>query len=151
MFCPSCEPCRHGNPRLVKCRLRDIPQECLVKRPQRLLGIGQHIPRSRFTFIYPEIIVRIYQTSRQSAEENTNLKVRHVRMPFDDTPVVRVTVQKKQSIFLAKRNTRLIQQTIVQSDILPFRFRRDLHYFKRLQRDIIRLCKCHHIRNEYCC
>ena len=92
MFRASGKPRRHRNAGLLVGSFRDVAQERLVKRFQRLFRISQHIPRSRLTLVHTQVIVAIYQTSRQSAKENANLEIRHLRIPLDDAPVIAVAI-----------------------------------------------------------
>ena len=149
VFRPTGKSRRHRDTCLLESRLRNIPQKRLVKRLQRLLRIRQHIPRCRLTLKHPQVVVRVHQTSRKAGEEDTDLKRRHLRVPLDDAPIVRVAIQEQQPVLPAQCDARLIQQTIVQTDILALRLRGNLHHLKRLQRDLIRLRKRHHIRDQH--
>ena len=70
-------------------------------------------------------------------------------MTLDDTPVVGVAVEEQQTVFPSQCDTSLVEQTVVQTDILALSLRRNLHHLKRLQRDIVRLRKGHHIRYQH--
>ena len=149
MFCSTSESRRHGNPRLLKCRLRNIPQERLVKGLQGLIRISQHIPCRCLAFIHTQVIVAVHQTPCQSREEDAQFKIRHLWILLDDAIFIAVTIQEQQSILLTQRDTCLIENTVVQTYILTLCLRCYLHHLKRLQRDAIRLCKSHHIRNQH--
>ena len=150
MFRPTSKPRWHGNPRLLEHRLGDIAQERLIEGLQRLFRIGQHIPRRRLTLKHAEVVVRIHQATGQAREEDADLKVRHILMTLDDAIVVRVAVQEQQPVLLAQCDTRLVEQTIVQPDILALSLRCNLHDLKGLQLDVVRLRKRHDIRDQHC-
>ena len=139
---------RHCNPSLFECCLGYVTQECLVKRLQGLVGIGEHIPSGSFAFINAEVVVAVYQTSCQAGEEDADFKVWHICVLFKDAVFIGVAIQKQQPVFLAKGDTALVQDAVIQSDILALCLRGYLHYFKRLQCDAIRLGKCHYISNQ---
>ena len=140
---------RHGNATFLKGSLRDIPKKSLVKCLQRLVGISQHVPRRRLTLIYTQVVVAIYQRAGQSREEDTNFKVRHFRVTLYDAIFIRVAVKKQQAVLLTESDTSLVENAVVQSDILPFRLRSNLHHLHRLQLNVVSLGKRHHVGNKH--
>ena len=72
-------------------------------------------------------------------------------MALDDAPVVAVAIQKQQAILPTQGDARLIQETIIQSDILAFGLGGDFYDLEGLEGDIVGLGKGHDIGDEHRC
>ena len=108
---------RHDVASLVKLVLWYITQECLVESLQWLILVSKDIPSSRLTFINTQVVVTVYQRASETREEYTNLKLWHIGVLLYQAVVVAIAVKEQQMVFLAQRNTTLVQDTIAQSYI----------------------------------
>ena len=129
--------------------LRDIAQESLVVGLQGHVFIGLYNPCGGLTFRDAEVVVAGHQTPGQTAEEDAQLEVRHIRRLWNEPILVGLAVEHEQMVFLPQGDASLIQQTIVQADVLPLRLRRNLRHLEGFQDEVIGLGKRHHIGNEY--
>ena len=114
-----------------------------------MLGIGEHVPGCGLTLVHAEVVVGVDETAGETTEEDTNLKLGHLRVSLDDAPVVAVAIEEQQAILLAQGNTSLVEEAVVQSDIFAFGLRGNFDYLKGLEGDVVGLGEGHDIGNEH--
>ena len=129
--------------------LRDIAQEGLVVGLQGHVFIGLDNPGCGLAFRDAEVVVAGHQAPGKAAEEDAQLEVRHISRLRDEPILVGLAVKHEQMVLLPQSDASLIQQTVVQTDVLPLRLRRNLRHLEGLQAEAIGLGKGHHIGNEY--
>ena len=95
MFGSFGETKRHHIAGVVKRLFGDIAEEGLVKRAKGLILIGQHVPCGRLALKHAQVIVRVHERAREAAEENANLKLRHLRVAIDDAPFVGIAIEEQ--------------------------------------------------------
>ena len=131
--------------------LRDIAQESLVVGLQGHVFIGLDNPGGGLAFSDAEVVVAGHQAPGKSAEEDPQLEVRHIGRLRNEPILIGLAVEHQQMVLLPQSDASLIQQTIVQSDILPLRLRRNLRHLEGLQADAVCFRKSHHVCDEHGC
>ena len=149
MLGPAGKTGRHAIPGRIVELPRDIAQERLVKTLQRHVGIRQHVPCRRPTLSDAQVVIAVDQRTGQPRKEDRQPEIGHLRIARNQPIIVRVAIKHQQLILAAQRNTGLIQQAVVQSDILALSFRSDLGHLHLRQRNVVRPGKGHYIGNQH--
>ena len=140
----------HGDAGLLERGLGDVAQEGLVEGLQRLVGIGEHVPRGGLALVDAEVIVAVDEGAGEAGEENANLEIGHVGVALDDAPFVGVAIEEEQAILFAQSDTGLIEQTIAETDIFALGLRGYLDDLEGLEGDVVGFGEGHDVGNEDC-
>ena len=93
VFCPSSKARRHLVAMTLEHALGDIAQEGLVVSLQGHVFIGLNNPGGSFAFCDAEVVIAGHQTPGKAAEEDSQLKVRHIRRLWDEPILVGLAIE----------------------------------------------------------
>ena len=131
--------------------LGHITQEGLLHHLDGNAGKSLNIPGRGLAFRDAEIVVAVHQIAGEAAEEDPDLKGRHLRIARDEAILIALTVEHQEMVFLAECNASLVEKAIVEADVFAFCFGCNLHDLERLDLKVVGISEGHHVGNEDGC
>lgn len=131
--------------------LGHITQEGLLHHLDGNAGKSLNIPGRGLALRDAEIVVAVHQVACEAAEEDPDLKRRHLRVARDEAVLVALAVEHQEMVFLAECNASLVEKAIVEADVFPLCFGCNLHDLERLDLKVVGISECHHVGNEDGC
>ena len=142
------ETARHGYARLLESRLRDVAEEGLVERLQRLVRVRKHVPRSRLALVDAKVVVAVDEAARKAREEYAYLEVGHGRVAPYYAVLVAVAVEEQKTVLAPKGYARLVEYAVVEADVLALGLGRYRHHLERRQLYVVGLGEGHRVSDQ---